>query len=147
MWKLRISKGYTLLEVMVALSIFSLMLVAAFEMYMAKVRLEKLNNEIANYMNCIEVAARNITLNHSHDELLAYRAEDIWYIDHQHLSVDKLSEPQILALLKPSTDNEETYLSVKISGADVLKLTFTLKYKIAGKVDVIEYETYKGSYN
>ncbi|NLZ47351.1 MAG: hypothetical protein GX895_00945 [Clostridiales bacterium] len=147
MLRLRIKKGNTLLDVMISLCVFALMFLAAFDMYMAKARLKNQNNLLANYLNCVEVAAGNICLNHSYEELLNYSGENIWYISSQHLSVEELRQPQILSLLKPSTDNEDTYLSVKISGDDVLKLSFKLKYTIGGKVDVIEYETYKGSYN
>lgn len=147
MLKLRISRGNTLLDVIISLCIFTLMSVAAFDIYMAKVRLKNQNNQLSNYINCIEVAARNIYLNHSYDELLSYSGDDLWYISYQHLSVEGLSKPQILSLLETTADNQDTYLCVKISGSEVLKLSFELKYTIAGKVDFIEYETYKGSYN
>lgn len=147
MLKLRISKGNTLLETIIALSIFTLFLVVAFDMYMATIRLKNQNQQLTEYTKCLEVAARNICLNHSYDELISYSGENLWYIREQHLTLDELRQPQILALLQRTTDNQDTYLSIEITGADVLKLSFKLKYTIAGKVDVIEYEAYKGNYN
>ena len=102
MLKLRISRGNTLLDVIISLCIFTLMSVAAFDIYMAKVRLKNQNNQLSNYINCIEVAARNIYLNHSYDELLSYSGDDLWYINQQDLNVDNLSQGQILSLLSPN---------------------------------------------
>ena len=79
--------------------------------------------------------------------MLTYRDEDLWYINQQDLNVDNLSQGQILSLLSPNIENDRTYLSISISGTDVLRLSFKLKYSINGKVDVIEYERYKGCYN
>lgn len=147
MWKLRIKKGITLLEAVIALSVFSIIMFCAFSVQNANIRQRALDKALKQYMECIEAASNTIIEKNSYSTLQGCESAAQWYVNEENLNFDTLTDSNIILLMSTSVPTDNTYMKVTVSGNDILTITFEIKFKVNGKVEVIRHEAYKGSYN
>ena len=144
MWKLRIKKGITLLEAVVALSVFSIIM--AF-IQNANIRQRAFDKALKQYMECVE-AASNTTINkNSYSTLKGLESASQWYVYEENLNFENLTGCNVISLMRTSEPADNAYMKITVSGNEILTIIFEIRFKVNGKVEVIQHEVYKGSYN
>lgn len=147
MWKLRIKKGITLLEAVVALSVFSIIMACAFSIQNANIRQRAFDKALKQYMECVE-AASNTTINkNSYSTLKGLESASQWYVYEENLNFENLTGCNVISLMRTSEPADNAYMKITVSGNEILTIIFEIRFKVNGKVEVIQHEVYKGSYN
>jgi prepilin-type N-terminal cleavage/methylation domain-containing protein len=147
MWKLKTKKGYSLLEVMIALSIFTIIIFCGFSIHLSAIKQKSYNNKLREYMACIELIGNSLQVNYSCSELVSTFGAAVRYVNDENVNIQSLTSGSILSLLRSEPRDATNFISIEISGSDVLKITLQAKYNINGKVETLKNEIYKGYYN
>lgn len=147
MWKSRIKKGITLLEAVVALSVFSIIMACAFSIQNANIRQRAFDKALKQYMECVEAAANTIINKNSYSTLKGLESASQWYVYEENLDFENLTGCNVISLMRTSEPADNAYMKITVSGNEILTIIFEIRFKVNGKVEVIQHEVYKGSYN
>ncbi|WP_163194765.1 hypothetical protein [Clostridium thermarum] len=148
MLKLKIKKGYTLLETLIAISMITIIVFCGLSLHLLKVKQKNYNTALSMYLNCIEITATNLLANCSYAQLAACIGSEPMYIEDGDIYRNTLSRNNILTLLRPSPGVGSKYMKITATdGSGVLIILLQLNYIFNGKTEVINYEIYKGNYN
>ncbi|MDP4091276.1 MAG: type II secretion system protein [Bacillota bacterium] len=147
MWKLRIKKGFTLVETVIALSIFALIMASVFSVEAVSVNERAINRKLDYYIDCMEAASSTIIANNGYDTLKSLSSASQWYINEDNLKFEALTSSNVISLLETSTTSGSSNMKIQVSGSKVLIITFQINFTFKGKVESITHEAYKGNYN
>lgn len=140
------SKGITLLETVVAFSVFTILAFCAFSVEAAYIKQKAYNKDMKRYMECLEAAANTLVARNSYMDLKGFETEQQWYVNENNLKFEDLTSGRVTELMNKSISSDSAYMTIHISGADVLTVNLQIKFKVNGKVEALESEVYKGSY-
>ncbi|WP_411679216.1 prepilin-type N-terminal cleavage/methylation domain-containing protein [Clostridium thailandense] len=146
-WNLSIKKGYSLIEVMCSITIFSTLFITVLSIQINNLKIKSINNEIYNYSVFLEAAKNNIMYNCSYDEIQKLDFEKKYYISKENLQIDKIKDKGIQNLFVTEKPLDGAYLVINIEEGKVMKLNLKLYEKIRKGTKVIECEFYKGKYH
>ncbi|WP_139904260.1 prepilin-type N-terminal cleavage/methylation domain-containing protein [Clostridium thermarum] len=148
MLKLKIKKGYTLLESLIALSMITIIVFCGLSLHLLKVKQKNYNTALSMYLNCIETTATSLLSNCSYNELAACIGSEPMYIADENINPNTLSRNNILTLLKSSPGSGGKNIKITaVSESGVITISLQLSYLINGKLEVLSHEIYKGNYN
>ena len=147
MLKLKTNKAHSLLEVIIAVSIFTTLTFCGFSVYGSVLKQRNYYNKLRSYLDCMEIVAGNLQGNYSYNELIAMFGVGKKYINYEAIDAQYLFSTNISSILNSIPSDINNNISIEISGSDVLKLTLQGKFSVNGRVENIKSEVYKGSYN
>ena len=145
-WNSNINKGYSLIEVICSITVFSILFITILSIQLNNLKLKKTSNEIHNNTIFMEAAKNNIIYNCSYDEIQKLALENRYYISKENIQEDKIKEKGITNLFAQDKPSEEPYIAIDIEQGKVLKLNLKLYTKIKDNTKVMECEIYKGKY-
>lgn len=145
-WNLNIKKGYSLIEVICSITLFSTLFITILSMQVNNLRIKKVSSEIYNCDVFMEAAKNNIIYNCSYDEIRKLDFEKKYYISKENLQIDKIKEKGIQNLFVANKPLDGSYLMINIEEGKVVKLNLKLYEKIRNDTKIMECEIYKGKY-
>lgn len=146
MQRLNKKKGYSLVEQLCALAVFSILSITVISIELNNIRLEKYNRQIMNYTSVMEALKQEMLHNCTYDNVKELGTFDRKYISSDRLSLSSIKSSSINQLFTQSSDQSDTYLLLKITEGEVLKVQMELHIKLGYKEEIIECAFYKGNY-
>jgi len=146
MYKLNEKKGFTLIEVLCSITLFSVLFMIILTMQLKVVKIQKYNKQIDNYTLFMEEIKNVMIYNSTYDEIEKLNLENKYYISEENIDFDKLREKGVINMFVETRPLKEPYLVISIEEGKVLKVNLKLYANIINNTKVMECEFYKGKY-
>lgn len=146
MWKLNHKKGFTLIEVLCSITVFSILFMAALSIEINSLKIKKLNSELYSYSLFMEEIKNIMIYNCSYNKLQKLSLENKYYISKENMQIGKIKEKGIEGLFQQVLPSEKPYLVMIVEGDKVLKAKLKLYIKYLNSEKIMECEFYKGKY-
>lgn len=146
MYILKNKKGFTLVEVMIGVVIFTIMFLAYISLYSSFMKLKIYNDKINDYRLCVETVRNRMLCDFTYEELIELRNDGRIYVNKTCMNFQKLKNGIISDIFNREVETEELYIKAVIEGEEVLKVELQFTAKIFKREENIIYEFYKGSY-
>lgn len=144
--RILIKKGFTLIEVLCSITIFSILFMTAISIQLNSFKVKKYNKDLYNSILIMEYIKNNIIYNCSYDEIMYLNSMNKRYISCNDLNFHSIKDNNLINLVSDAVPDEEPYVVLSISGAEVLKVNLQFYENIYGSIKVRECEFYKGNY-
>lgn len=146
MLKLNKKKGFSIIEQLCALSIFSILTICVISLQLNNLRLRDYNRQILLYSSVLEALKQEILYNYSYCNV-----KDVYFLNKRYISQDKLTISSVRTsdlnqLFSESEGIANTYLILSIVDGEVLKIHMELHVKFKYKEEIIVCEFNKGNY-
>jgi prepilin-type N-terminal cleavage/methylation domain-containing protein len=146
MYRLNKKKGFTLIEVLCSITLFSVLFMIILTMELKVLKVEKYNKEINNYSPILEQIKNTMIYNSTYDEIEKLNLEHKYYMSEENIDFDKLREKGVINMFVETRPLKEPYLVINIEEGKVLKVNLKLYANIINNTRVMECEFYKGKY-
>lgn len=146
MLKSKTRGGYTLLEVMIAVSIFTLIIFCGLTIHIAKLKEKTYNFRLNQYSNYVDRVG-NLIVNFSYNDIVTGIGSGTKYIDYEGVDIDGLDLSNLVTAIKPAPNDLNRCIRITVDVGEVLKILVELNYNTNGRTETIGYVVYKGNYN
>lgn len=141
-------KAFTLVEVMVSLSIFSLLFLFALSMEMTNIKMKKYNEDMRINLNFYDALKNDLMNNSLYTSLKAYSGKTV-YLEKEKMNLTFLKENynKISDCFSIPLPDVKPYIELQvIDSSPVLKLILKMHLAMNDNEENIDYEFYKGDY-
>lgn len=153
MWKSKTKKGYTLIEVVCALTILSILLLAAITIELNYFSTKKYNKVLMTSTYFMEALKNNIMDKYTYSQINILGTEKNYYIAKEKMNLDSLKEPMLIRNLLEQAPLEDVNLEKpyvvirKEYGAGrCLNIKLTGYIEKNGSTETLRMEFLKGDY-
>lgn len=146
MLKSKTSKGFTLIEVMAAITLFSALFLATMTIQISYMRLKLHNEKMNNYRFIMEIIKYGLLYDISRDELLELKNNNRIYLNGRYINSEILRNEDLIDLFSDRVESEELYIKTIIEGEEVFKIELQFIVKLFGNQETIICEFYRGFY-
>lgn len=141
-------KAFTLVEVMVSLSIFSMLFLFLLTIEMSNIKIKKYNEATRIYLNFYDALKNDLLMNSTYSTLKNHSSKTV-YLEQDKMNLEFLKNNS-LNISETFTDEmpqSSSYIELQVSDmSPVLKLTLKMYTLINSKEAVSICEFYKGDY-
>lgn len=138
-------KGFSLLEQLCAMSIFSIMSISIITIQLNNLRLREYNKEILEYSSVLEALKQEILNNYSYDYIKDIYSSNKRYVNKDMLNISSIRNNNLNQIFDESYDNSITYLVLEMAEGEALKIHLEIHVKL-NKEEIIICEFNKGNY-
>jgi prepilin-type N-terminal cleavage/methylation domain-containing protein len=138
-------KGFSLLEQLCAMSIFSIMSISIITIQLNNLRLREYNKEILEYSSVLEALKQEILNNYSYDYIKNIYSSNKRYVNKDMLNISSIRSSNLNQIFADSYDNSNTYLTLGMAEGEVLKIHMEIHVQLK-KEEIITCEFNKGNY-
>lgn len=138
-------KGFSLLEQLCAMSIFSIMSISIITIQLNNLRLREYNKEILEYSSVLEALKQEILNNYSYDYIKDIYSSNKRYVNKNMLNISSIRNNNLNQIFDESYDNSITYLVLEMAEGEALKIHLEIHVKL-NKEEIIICEFNKGNY-
>lgn len=146
MWNLRTENGFTLIEVLISLSLFAMLFCGALTIKLSELKLERSNNyyggSFAYFEGLKGVASKNL----SYNDISYLRNSSKIYVSKDNMDYELLKGDEVSSIFTEIKPEEYPYIAFDIQGEEVLNVTMVLHSRIYDKEEVFTTRFYKGRY-
>jgi prepilin-type N-terminal cleavage/methylation domain-containing protein len=145
-----IKKGNSLLEILIAISLFSIFILGAITLEAARIRFKAYNKKKENYILCMEAVKVSIMNDIPYERINALYNDQKRYIKLKGISIGSFENSNIDSLFEANIDKNSSYLEIVVTPiADRKPVVITMDgHIIEGNTnEVIKCIFYKGSYH
>jgi prepilin-type N-terminal cleavage/methylation domain-containing protein len=146
MLRLKNHNGFSLIETMISLSIFSILFLSILKINLNSYRLRQSTLSRRENRIYLEGLKHTIFYNSDYSDIKYLQHKDVYYISKNYISISHLKELSITEMLSETQPMEKPYVSIKVTGDKVIKINLELHSIICGKEDIIKCEFFKGNY-
>lgn len=146
MQKLRIKKGFTIIEVLCSIAIFSIITSAVIDVCWNTVKLRKDTETSEKYALILETAVSNLENSLLYIDVDTLMAQQKRFISKEYLTMDMAFNENFKEHLQPAFPNALPYLELRFQGQDVYRITTVLHYRSKGIEKILCCDFYKGNY-
>lgn len=141
------NKGFTLIEVMVSLSIFSMLFLFALTIQIDNAKIKGYNNKLNENINFYEALKNDLIGNISFSKLKVYTGKTI-YLDKEEMNLKFLKDNYDKIIDSFSEEAKTTdFIELQvIDSAPVLKLELRMQINYNADTENMDFEFYKGDY-
>lgn len=146
MYKLNKKKGFTLIEVICSITLFSILFMITLTMSVKVLEIKNYNKKINNYSVVMEEIKNTMIYNATYDEIKKLNLEYRYYIDIENIDFDEIREKGTANMFAETKPLKDTYLAISVEDGNVLKVNLKLYTKVNNDTKIMECEFYKGKY-
>lgn len=128
MWKLKTNNGFTLVEILCSISIFSVMFAMIITIELKNISLHNENLMLRDYKYFMESLKNDIKFNWNYEELKQLLGKQM-YIRGDNINITMLKEGRGREILTTEKPDCLPYIEIGIQGNDVIKIDLKLHYK------------------
>ncbi|NFI38814.1 type II secretion system protein [Clostridium botulinum] len=146
MWNLKDKKGFIMIEILCALSIFIMLLAGALltSKNASKIKCEYMERE--KYIGFLQGVKNEVMYNFTYEDLNKLKEENKLYIHKDKMDWDFHQNKDTKILFTNIAPQKEPYLEMKITEKDIFKVNLILNYKERKEKKRVHCEFYKGRY-
>lgn len=139
-------KGYSLIEVTLAMSIFSILFLGVLTLECSKIKLKAINKRKESCIMSIEAVKASIMNDITYQEFKNLYDNGNRYINCSDMNMEKVKNINIKELLEASIENVNSYMDISLSEEKPVKVI--IRYNVNNSLlnEVILCEFYKGNY-
>lgn len=148
MWISNIKKqGNTLIEVVIAVTVFSILIMSALSVESAKTRIKVRNERRQYYNECVKLLKINIInyINYNDFKSMFEHGETL-YVENENMTIESIKELDLAEIVQYAEPVEGTFLEIDIQGEKPLKIIIRCHINNSLMNEVITWEFFKGSY-
>lgn len=138
--------GYSIVEVLCAISILSITFTGILTLELNNLKLNKYNKEVIKYTYVLDALKKEIMVNNSYDDIKDIINDNKRYISEENLTTERIKSLNLNQLFNASANLNNTYLEMTVIDEEALKVKLELHLKIQSKENIIFCEFYKGKY-
>ncbi|MCT8976047.1 type II secretion system GspH family protein [Clostridium sp. CX1] len=146
MWTLKTKKGFTIVEVLCSITIFSILFMTSLTIVLDSLKLKKYSSKTEQYSMFMEELKNNMIYNTSYKDLQSLNGEGKYYVTEEKIDKGNIKETSIKNMFTNSRPLKEPYLVLRIEEGNVLKVNLKLYIKQFNRLRIMECEFYKGKY-
>lgn len=143
---LKKKKGFTLIEVLCAITLFSTLFITCLRTELNALSLKKYNQSMKKYLVCMEYIKNNMIYNFSYNDIQNLKNQERCYCSINAGNLDKFKGENLNNLFVKSRPENKSYLVMNVDGDRVYKVNLKLYVQILKEERILECEFYKGSY-
>lgn len=144
MQKLKSSKaGFTIIEVMCALSIFTLMFVTGVSIRLSTVKMKAYNDQMEKYTGYINQVKSEILSNTSDEEIKSMLNLGEVYIEEEKLNSEAIKQNRISEIITSTVPQKRPYMKISFYNGNLITVNLNLYMNILGKEESISCKFYK----
>ena len=143
---LKKKKGFTLIEVLCAITLFSTLFITCLRIELDALTLEKYNKSMKKYLIGMEYIKNNMIYNFTYNDLKNLKDQRKYYCLINTEELDNFKGENFKKLFSKSKPENEPYIVMNIDGDKVYKISLKLYVKILNKERIMKCEFYKGKY-
>lgn len=146
MWILKKSKGYSLLEVMCSVGIFTMIITAMVPVVNYTFKIKNIEREVTQYSNLLHCIKNEMISNLDNEDLEHISSERKEYITSDKLQVDSLRENPLKDILVREAPDKKPYGEIIVENEDVYKIKIIIHYQSYNEEKEVVCEFVKGKY-
>lgn len=146
MLNLKIKKGFTLIEVLLSMSLFAMLFSAALSIKLSELKVEKWNSECNKNLAYLEGLKVVMANNFSYSDVLSLKNGNKIYINKDNMKYDLLEVSDVKSVFTDVKPISNPYIVLNIQGENVLDVTIEFYSLVNNKEDVYFAKFYKGMY-
>lgn len=139
-------QGFTLIEVVISLFIFTLVFMGALEIMKNSIELKEWNRTSKNNLDCLEGLKGIMISSMSNSDITGLLCSGRIYVAEENLDMDTIKGEDVKSIFTASKPEEGDYITVNILEGDVLTVEMELYQKTGRSENVFSAKFYKGSY-
>jgi len=139
-------KGFTLIEVIISLCIFTLIFSGALYIMKNAVNLNEWNKTAKNGLDCLEGLKGIMISSMNYDDILDLCSSGRIYVAEENLNLDRIKAEDTKSIFTASKPEEGSYITINDSGGNVLTVEMDLYQKAGSLENEFSTKFYKGSY-
>lgn len=146
MLRLNRKQGFTMIEILCAISIFSFLSLFILSFQLNNLRLKDEGRQKLNYIAVVEAIKTELLNNVTYNDIVSSYNQNKRYINSSRLSVGTIKNLGLINILETSTDSRNPYAKFNITNGEVLTVEIELHYKSGADNVVIRTTMLKGNY-
>lgn len=146
MLKLNKKSGMSLVEIMCAISVMSILSLCILTFQLNNLRLGNYNKDKLMYVTALEAIKEEIISNATYNDLLSLRSQNKIYVNKDKLNISSIKSLTLEHIFNESCNNFNTYMLLNIITGEVLNIELELHLKRKNTEEVIKCVFYKGNY-
>ncbi|EJO5346971.1 type II secretion system protein [Clostridium botulinum] len=146
MWNLKVKKGFVIIEILCALSIFIMILGGALVVSKNASKIKCEYSEREKYIGFLQGVKNEVMYNFTYKDLKELKKENKLYINKDEMNWDFYENKDTKILFTNVLPKKQPYIEMKISENQVFKINLILNYKERNKEKTVQCEFYKGRY-
>jgi prepilin-type N-terminal cleavage/methylation domain-containing protein len=139
MRKLKTNNGFTLVEIICSISIFSVMLSMIITIELKNISLHNENLKLRDYKYFMEALKNDIEFNWNYEELKQLSAQKM-YIEGNNINITELKQGRGRDILTTEKPDYLPYIEIFIQGNDATKINIKFNYKFLASKKESNYE-------
>lgn len=144
--KITVKRGFTLIEVLCSIVVFSLLFMAALCIQVSAVKVKNYNQGVNRCTLIMEYVKNNIEYNFSYEDVLNLYEKGRVYLNCDELKVENMEKIKVYNSFSDVKPEKEPYIILNVTEGEVLKINLQFCRKIYGNIKVDKCEFYKGNY-
>lgn len=147
MLKLRSEKGFTLVEVICSLSIFSIMFISMMSYEITSIKMQKTIKNTNNNVFIMETLKNNIIYSMTFEELKGLQNNNRFFINNENMDILKI-QSGVVNVFSAQSVNDDTYMKLSFMEYDlgVYSLRLSLYNDKQNDTPALQCNFYKGNY-
>lgn len=144
MQKLKNKKsGFTILEVMCALSIFTLMFMSALYIRLSTIKMKVYNDSMEKYTECISEVRNEILSNISEEEISSIIEAGEIYIDKGNIEKEAIKTSKLTEFICTVPPEKKPYMKISLADGNLIEVNLNMYVNISGREESINCKFYK----
>jgi type II secretory pathway pseudopilin PulG len=146
MLKLNKKPGISLVEIICAISVMSILSLYILTVQLNNLRLHNYNTEKLLHVTILEAIKEEMISNATYNDLVSLSSQNKIYVNKDMLTLNSIKSLTLEQLFKESPDKFNTYIQLNITNDEILKVELELHLKLRNTEEVIKCLFYKGNY-
>lgn len=146
MQRLNKKKGFSVVEVLCAISVMSILSLFIINIQLNNLRLRNYSKEKVKYIAVLEAVKQEILYNSTYEELIVQNNQHKNYIDKDKLSLSSLKTLNLDQIFSESCNINNTYIKLNLTTGEVISLELELHLKFNQSEEIIKTSFSKGDY-
>lgn len=144
MQKLKSKKlGFTIIEVMCALSIFTLMFVTALYIRLSTIKMKLYNDAMEKYTECISEVRNEMLSNISEEEISSILEAGEIYIDKDNIEKEAIKTNKLTKFSSTVPPEKNPYMKISLVDGNLIEVNLNMYVNISGREEIINCKFYK----
>lgn len=144
--KLNKNKGFSLIEVLCSLSIFSIIFLTSQDIILNSIKARNANGIYEKNMTYLDGLKNLINSNNSFEQINEIKNSGKIYIESSNINMDSLKYMNLQDILTSMPQNKLPYVKLTIIGNKVYEINIESHFNIEEKEKIIKTVIYKGNY-
>lgn len=135
--------GFTIIEVMCALSIFTLMFMTAISIRLSAIKMKVYNDSMEKYTECVSEVRSEILSNTSNEEISSMIEAGEIYIDKDSIENEAIKRSKITEIISTTVPEKKPYMKISLSSGKLVEVNLNMYVIISGREESINCKFYK----